>query len=119
MAGGRHSDVIAERSEVGDLLAARGVESRSRSTRSSIAGRYSGRGVRRPPSIAPMGGEDRWFRVAALAITAVTLGYANQTYGQRELPWLAAALDGRVPWLVSALGDRPIPWLTAAILACV
>src|SRR3954453_14440692 len=52
---------------------------------------YGRSGGPRPPSAAPVGGEDRGLGVAALALAAVALGYANQTAGQRTLPWLLAA----------------------------
>jgi len=60
-----------------------------------------------------------WSGVAALASAAVALGYANQTYGDRPLPRIVAVLGERWPWVPTLLGDRPFPWLTVAIVACV
>ena len=79
--------------------------------------RCSGHSDPGPPTTAPAGHEDHWLGVAALAFAAIALGYANQTADQRALPWLTTALDGSVPWLAVALGDRRLLWLTIALIA--
>lgn len=79
--------------------------------------RRAGRNAPGPPATAPAGHEDHWLGVAALALAAVALGYANQTAGARALPWLTTTLGGHVPWLATALEDRRFPWLTIALIA--
>ena len=70
-----------------------------------------------PSNTVPARG-DSWGMLLALVVATIALGYANQTYGERALPWRAAPLGDRAPWLLVVLGDRTFPWLTASVVAC-
>ncbi len=77
----------------------------------------SRRAAPHPSNTVPARG-DSWGMILALVVATIALGYANQTYGARALPWLAAPLGDRAPWLLVVLGDRTFPWLTASVVAC-